>query len=275
VTSAILSADGGGAGWQTIQLEDTPQSQSAQSGTDEKTLLDNVANNASGYYTFSNLQKVGSLFSTVKANDLRSQMRGIFSDGTRIMAVGENGEIFGTKYQSTGTWGSDIEVQDRVVRTSLNAVSGPQDGRFLIAVGDHGAILGTADWGKTWKSEPSGVILDLNAVFTTADGQLLCAVGNRGTILTSTDWGDSWTQRHPGVLSNLLGVFGTADGKHLWAVGVGGMILESNDSGATWKQRPSGVKVNLYAVFGTSDGKRLWVVGDDGKIIESKRSLFF
>ena len=34
-------------------------------------------------------------------------MRGIFSDGTRIMAVGEKGEIFGTKYQST-----DIGAQD-------------------------------------------------------------------------------------------------------------------------------------------------------------------
>lgn len=270
VTSAILSSSDGGADWQAIRLEDS--SQFTTSASKAENVLTGPSSNSSGIYTLP-LKKQGSFLDTPeKVNALPIQMRGIFGDGTRVMAVGDKGKIFGTKYQST-----DIASQDTGVRTTLNAVTGTSDGKFLIAVGNNGTILETADWGITWRSRWSALTryLDLNAVFMTADGQRICAVGNGGGVLTSSDGGDSWTRRPTGVLSNLLGVFGTADGKHLWAVGTLGMILESNDSGTTWKQRPSGVQVILYAIYGTSDGKRLWVAGDNGKILESKRSLLF
>ena len=272
-TSAILSSINGGVDWQTIHLVDPslpPVTPPRPNNVGMGIVPDS---NSSGVYTFLDLQKQGSIYSGLGTYSLRIEMRGIFSDGTRIIAVGDSGEIFGTKYQST-----EIGAQDSGVRTTLNAVTGPLDGRFLIAVGDHGVILETADWGVTWRSphsSPGGVTADLNAVFTTPDGKLICAVGDSGTTLISTNWGVDWTSYHTGVASNLFGVFGTADDKHLWAVGTGGIIIESNDSGATWKQRPSGVKFNLNAVFGTSDGKRLWVVGDNGTILESKRSLLF
>jgi photosystem II stability/assembly factor-like uncharacterized protein len=269
--SAILWTYNGGVDWETIELEDMSQLLSFLSPIDIENLPTSAGKNSSGFYPLP-LTSHGNIFSGVKAYALPIQMRGIFSDGARTMAVGDNGEIFGTKYQST-----DIAPQDGGVRTTLNSVTGTPDGKFLIAVGNNGTILETADWGITWRSRWSGLTryLDLNAVFMTADGQRICAVGNGGAVLTSTDGGDSWTRRFTGVLSNLLGIFGTANGKHLWAVGTRGMILESNDSGATWKQRPSGVQVILYAIYGTSDGKRLWVAGDNGTILTSKRSLLF
>jgi photosystem II stability/assembly factor-like uncharacterized protein len=279
--TAILWSNDGVSDWQTIQLDDISHLLSAFKGFEEKDLQAGIGNNSTGTYKFFDMPRQGSTVSAVKVHAVPMQMRGIFSDGARIMAVGPNGEIFGTKNQNTGAWGTDIVVQDGKIESSLNAVTGTPDGKFLIAVGDNGSFLETADWGITWRSDtswhsPSGSVTpDLNAVFMTADGQKICAVGSKGTIFTSTDEGEHWTIRNTGVLSNLLGVFGTANGERLWAVGTGGMIVESNDSGATWKQRPSGVKVNLNAIFGTSDGKRLWVVGDNGTIIESKRSLFF
>ncbi len=276
VTSAILTSIDGGANWQTLRLSDPAEVLIRLAQTSNTSLAPSPGSSSPGYFTFTDLQKEGSLFSAGAEHLLPIQMRGIFSDGTRIMAVGDKGEIFGTKYQASGTWGTDIAAQDSFIRTSLNAVTGTPDGKFVIAVGDNGAILETADWGMTWKSHgPSHVSSNLNAVFMTADGQFICVVGNGGKVLISTDEGEHWTPHYANVLSNLLGVFGTGDGKHLWVVGAGGIILESNDSGATWKQRPSGVNGDLYGIFGTGDGKRLWIAGDDGKILTSKRSLFF
>lgn len=270
VTSAILSSNDGGVDWQTNQLVDPSQKPVKLPGNDSVGLVVNPFDNAAGIYSFTKLRKEGSLFSEAGIYSLPMQMRGVFTDGTRMMAVGDDGEIFGTKYQST-----DIVAQDSGVQTTLNAVTGPPNGIYQVAVGDHGVIIETSDWGIIWRKRPIGITLDLNAVFMTAGGQLICAVGNSGKVLTSTDWGTDWTVRPTGVGSNLLGVFATADGKHVWAVGTGGMIIESDNSGATWKQRRSGVNVNLNGVFGSSDGKRLWVVGDKGTILTSKRSLFF
>ena len=273
-TSAILSSNDGGSDWQTIQLEDVFRQLLALSAQNHAAAVPNVRSNSSAVYTFP-LKKIGSLFDASEPYALPIQMRGIFSDGTRIMAVGQKGEIFGTKYQST-----DIDAQDSGVNSSLNAVTGTPDGKFLIAVGDDGVYLETADWGISWRSgaiwhSPAGSVTpDLNAIFMTADGSLFASSATRHG-LTSADEGAHWTIRYAGVGSNLFGVFGTANGKHLWAVGTGGMIVESNDSGVTWKQRPSGVKFDLYAVYGTSDGRRLWVVGDKGAILTSKHSLFF
>lgn len=268
-TSAVLSSNDGGVDWQTIQLEDLSLWLFELNAQKHAAAQPDAGSNSSAVYTFP-LKKVGSLFDALQPYALPIQMRGVFSDGTRMMAVGDKGEIFGTKNQST-----DISAQDSGVSTSLNAVTGPPNGIYLVAVGDHGVIIETSDWGITWRNRPTGIILDLNAVFMTAGGQLICAVGNSGKVLTSTDWGTDWTVRPTGVGSNLLGVFATADGKHVWAVGTGGIIIESNNSGATWKQRPSGVNVNLNGIFGSSDGKRLWVVGDKGTILTSKRGLFF
>jgi photosystem II stability/assembly factor-like uncharacterized protein len=273
--SAILWTYNGGVDWETIQLEDLSQLLSSLKPIDIANLPTGPGINSSGTYTLPQKTQE-SIFFSPKAYALPIQMRGIFSDGTRTMAVGDKGEIFGTEYQS-----KDIGVQHSGVQATLNAVTGTPDGKFLIAVGDKGTYLETADWGITWRSDtswrsPAGFgTPDLNAVFMTADGQQICAVGNYGTVFTSSDEGVHWTIRYAGVRSNLLGVFGTANGKHLWAVGASGMILESNDGGATWKQRPSGVKVDLNAIYGTSDGKTLWVAGDNGTILTSKRSLFF
>ena len=269
-TSAILSSINNGVDWQTIHLVDSSLPPIKPPKPSDGDTAFGPVSNSSGIYSFNNLYKQGSIYSGLGNYSVRIDMKGIFSDGTRIMAVGDGGEVFGTKYQST-----DIGTQNSGVRTSLNAVTGTPDGKVLVTVGDDGVILETADWGMTWRSKPSKVSSDLNAVFMTAEGQSIWVVGNGGKVLTSTDGGESWTPRPTGVASNLLGVFGTADGKHLWAVGTSGMILESNDSGVTWKQRPSGVKFNLNAVFGTSDGKRLWVAGDNGTILESRRSLLF
>ncbi len=96
-TSAILSADGGGADWQTIQLLD--MSPTMASTTDIENAIAARESNSSGIYAFTNPQKQGSFLSPPKPYALPIQMRGIFSDGARTMAVGENGEIFGTKYQ--------------------------------------------------------------------------------------------------------------------------------------------------------------------------------
>ena len=104
----------------------------------------------------------------------------------------------------------------------LNAVSFA-DARHGWAVGAGGAVLATADGGRTWRAQVSGTESDLFDVkfFDAREGW---AVGGDGTAIHTTDGGATWRVEPTGTPHALERLFfaGRARG---WAVGFGGTII--------------------------------------------------
>jgi photosystem II stability/assembly factor-like uncharacterized protein len=104
----------------------------------------------------------------------------------------------------------------------LNAVSFA-DARHGWAVGAGGAVLATADGGRTWAAQESGTDSDLFDVkfFDAREGW---AVGADGAAIHTTDGGQTWRAEQTGTTHALERLFfeGRARG---WAVGFGGTII--------------------------------------------------
>ena len=123
------------------------------------------------------------------------------------------------------------------------------------AAGDGGALLRTADGGKTWSARVSGTDASLrglsfaNAECGWAVGRSLDADHNPdgNAILATTDGGLTWHFQDAGVQSGLSAVT-FVDRAHGWAVGDAGTILRTVDGGVTWEPRGSGTTKKLLAL---------------------------
>jgi photosystem II stability/assembly factor-like uncharacterized protein len=104
----------------------------------------------------------------------------------------------------------------------LNAVSFA-DARHGWAVGAGGAVLATADGGRTWRAQDSGTVSDLFDVkfFDAREGW---AVGGDGAAVHTTDGGATWRVAATGTTHALERLF-FAGRTRGWAVGFGGTII--------------------------------------------------
>ena len=84
-------------------------------------------------------------------------------------------------------------------RTLLQGVA--RAGGRLVAVGQRGHILVSADAGATWKQASSPVSSDLTAVYF-VDGRDGWAVGHDGVVLHTADGGDTWKLQLDGRKAN-------------------------------------------------------------------------
>ena len=119
----------------------------------------------------------------------------------------------------------------------LLLVDAERFGNRIVAVGEHGFIVISDDFGKSWrraKSPPAPLLTALDFL----DEQNAIAVGHDSVILTSSDRGETWKQAFsaPGEGRPLLDVLFV---KKDFAVAVGayGAYYESTDAGATWTAR--------------------------------------
>lgn len=120
--------------------------------------------------------------------------------------------------QPSGT----LSLAARSPSLRLNAVSFA-DARRGWAVGANGAVLATADGGRTWAAQESGTESDLFDVkfFDAREGW---AVGSGGAAIHTSDGGQTWRPEQTGTTHALERLFfeGRARG---WAVGFGGTII--------------------------------------------------
>jgi len=99
-----------------------------------------------------------------------------------------------------------------------------------IAVGAGGAILESADSGKTWKSAPP--VTELSLLSASVNQGTALAVGQLG-VVARMDGDGKWQKVDSGSQSRLLSVKVNAHGSAV-AAGAFGTVLKSDDGGEHW-----------------------------------------
>lgn len=111
-------------------------------------------------------------------------------------------------------------------------------GTSLVAAGERGHVLRSADAGRTWQQVPVPASATLTAVYF-VDDRHGWAVGHDEMILRTEDGGQTWERTHfePDTKRPLLDVW-FADPANGLAVGAYGSIYGSSDGGRTWTLKP-------------------------------------
>ncbi len=143
-------------------------------------------------------------------------------------------------------------------------------GDRVVAVGDRGHVLLSADDGKTWQQSITPTLAMLTCVsFPDADHGW--AAGHDGVIIATSDGGKTWTRQDRGqdletVFLDILFL----DAQHGFVVGAYGKFLETIDGGKTWTARKiseEDVHFNRLAHDGTA---ALYLAGEQGTVLISR-----
>ncbi len=142
-------------------------------------------------------------------------------------------------------------------------------GGALVAVGDRGFILRSANGGESWAQQASPVNVMLTAV-RMRDAMTGWAVGHDAVILKTDDGGTSWDVKFQDAkLETPLFDIWFENDQHGIAVGGYGLLQETTDGGATWTERRiSEDELHLYTIAPLPDGS-LITVGEAGAIFKS------
>lgn len=131
------------------------------------------------------------------------------------------------------------------------------------AVGENGAIIQSADGGKTWRAQPSGTTQQPNAV-RFRDAKHGWAMGN--VSLYTTDGGATWRQGN-GALGTVYGVE-FADLQHGFATVSANFIYRTVNGGVSWTRQPMPFAVGRVQFFdalhGVASGARVARTSDGG-----------
>ena len=134
----------------------------------------------------------------------------------------------------------------------------------MVAVGDHGLLLTSADNGRTWVNRASGTTGWLVAV-TYGGGQFVI-VGEGGIVLTSPD-GITWTRSTGTATTERLNNVLFADGKYV-AVGEHGTAVTSLDA-RTWTLRSTPATSWLHGLAYNATIHQFAACGDGAMILYS------
>ncbi len=142
---------------------------------------------------------------------------------------------------------ADLSSEPARLATHALLLSIASAGPRLIAVGDRGIVLASADHGRTWSQSQTPTQSLLTGVcFFDADHGV--AVGHDEVALTTADGGGTWKKTHyaPQAQQPLLAVWcdhgppeggaGTAATRAI-ATGAYGTYFVSNDRGASWDEK--------------------------------------
>ncbi|MCB2107295.1 MAG: hypothetical protein KDE14_06315 [Rhodobacteraceae bacterium] len=145
-------------------------------------------------------------------------------------------------------------------------------GDHLIAVGERGFILKSADTGKSWQqvASPADVMLTSVAFIDDRRG---VAVGHDTTILTTADGGETWAVavHDPDAETPLLTVVYDTPARIL-AFGAYGLVMESVDGGETWTEgRLSADEPHIYGMVRAANGHMI-AAGEAGALFDSADS---
>ncbi|MDB6126866.1 MAG: hypothetical protein JWM35_762 [Verrucomicrobia bacterium] len=124
------------------------------------------------------------------------------------------------------------------VRPNMLLLDGVVAGPVIVAVGERGTILNSADDGHTWQSADVAAAATLTGV-SFADGTKEgWAVGHDALILVTHNAGRSWRKQWQGenLQDSFLDVL-ALDAQHIIAVGAYGLFVSSDNGGQTWTRR--------------------------------------
>ena len=167
------------------------------------------------------------------------------------------------------THAENIKIKQPVRSDNLLLLDAAYAGKSIVAVGERGQILISADSGLTWRQAKSPTQATLTAL-TFVDANNGWAVGHDAVILRTSDGGENWQQIYsaPDQQKPLLDVWfkNTLVG---YAVGAYGSYYETRDGGKTWHLRKI-LKDDMHinAIAGGTDGK-LFIVGEAGTLYRS------
>lgn len=143
-------------------------------------------------------------------------------------------------------------------------------GSRLVAVGDRGHVLLSADQGRTWTQSSTPTRALLTGV-SFPDAQHGWAVGHDGVILATGDGGVTWTRQDDGRdLDTVYLDVHFRDPAHGFAVGAYGKFLTTADGGKTWTAaKPSEDEVHYNRITEGADGW-LYLAGEGGLLLVSR-----
>ncbi|MCP4697280.1 MAG: hypothetical protein GY862_10570 [Gammaproteobacteria bacterium] len=140
-------------------------------------------------------------------------------------------------------------------------------GAKVVAAGERGHILVSADNGKTWNQSDVPTQAALTAVFF-HDENLGWAAGHDAIILHSDDGGAHWRHQYsaPEKESPLLDIW-FRDARHGFAIGAYGLFLVTRDGGGSWLEQSLSEDFHLN---GMAAGKKsLFIAGEAGALYRS------
>lgn len=179
-------------------------------------------------------------------------MRAVCISGDKVIAVGDDGEIWRTTDGFGQTW---VEVTGTSITADLLGVAARSTG-VLIAVGDGGVIYRSTDSGATWASITSPTSRTMRAVVS--NGDTWVAAGDEGRVIRSTDNGLTWTEATVGTaahhaLTRFNSLFLLGSDPVLGSTALTSNIRTSSD-GTTWTERANGIPNRVSCFAATPEG---------------------
>ena len=153
------------------------------------------------------------------------------SDGGLALLASATGQIY--RYETSG--GGLVSAGQSAHGAVFSVVLG-RNGITAVAVGEAGAILVSADSGRTWRERASGVTTTLRDVWLTGDeADRFVAVGDGGLLLEGAVFGAGTESRNlgPGVNLRALHLEASGDGT---IVGDSGTVFQTDDFGVSWNR---------------------------------------
>jgi photosystem II stability/assembly factor-like uncharacterized protein len=181
-------------------------------------------------------------------------------DENNYLAVGDSGIILKT---TNGGISWSISNDETTARLSKIRASGDR----IFAIGYHGIILYSTDFGENWLKIGTELTREtLNSV-SNINSENIFVAGNNGTILLTSDGGDSWSKSNTGTNNNLNAIDFISQSIG-WAVGDNGCVLYTNNYGDSWETNSFPSADNLLSVDFYDEDLGL-IVGDNGAIFKT------
>lgn len=143
-------------------------------------------------------------------------------------------------------------------------------GEAIVAVGERGAVLRSADGGQSWITIGSPTKAALTGI-AFADAQTGWAVGHDGLILKTADGGLSWTIQYSAEDKEMSFLdIHAIDTRRVIVIGAFGVCMATADSGATWETRKVLEEdLHLNRLTADRDGT-LYLAGESGTLLRSR-----
>lgn len=156
------------------------------------------------------------------------------------------------------------------VKPTMLLLDGAVVGSDIVAVGERGTILRSADSGRSWVAAAVPTRTTLTGVSFAPDGRHGWAVGHDALIVCTTDGGVTWHKQWQGdrLDESFLDVL-VLDARRVIAVGAFGLCLTTTDGGVTWTpRRLLDEDYHLNRLTRGPDGT-LYLAGEHGTLLRS------
>jgi photosystem II stability/assembly factor-like uncharacterized protein len=152
----------------------------------------------------------------------------------------------------------------------LLLLDGAVVGTDVVAVGERGTILRSADQAKSWQAAASPTAATLTGVSFAADHLHGWAVGHDALILATTDAGRTWTKQFQGenLQDSFLDVL-ALDPQRAIAVGAYGLCMVTADAGNTWTRRKPSEDDYHFNRISRGPSGTLYLAGEHGTLFRS------